>query len=54
MGVARKVREIVWGAPAETKAERRLIVKIDFFILSYVALMYWVSSELSLNSTTAA
>lgn len=42
MGAARKLREIVWGTPAETKAERRLILKIDFFILTYVALMYWV------------
>ncbi|KAK5102559.1 hypothetical protein LTR70_000417 [Exophiala xenobiotica] len=41
MGALSKLREIVWGAPAATKAERRLILKIDFFILTYVCLMYW-------------
>lgn len=41
MAVLTKAREIIWGAPASTKAERRLIVKIDFFILTYVCLMYW-------------
>jgi len=41
MTILGKIREIVWGAPAATKAERRLIVKVDFFILSYVCLMYW-------------
>lgn len=41
MTILGKTREIVWGAPASTKAERRLIVKIDFFILTYVCLMYW-------------
>ncbi|KAK5089025.1 hypothetical protein LTR05_003249 [Lithohypha guttulata] len=37
MALLSKVRRIVWGAPATTKAERRLILKIDFFILTY----YW-------------
>lgn len=41
MAILSKIREIVWGAPAATKEERRLIVKIDFFILTYVCLMYW-------------
>jgi len=41
MGAFSKLREVVWGAPAATKAERRLILKIDFFILTYVCLMYW-------------
>lgn len=39
MAFLSKVRRIVWGAPAATKAERRLILKIDFFILTYVCLM---------------
>lgn len=41
MTVLSKFREIVWGAPAATTAERRLVFKIDFFILTYVCLMYW-------------
>lgn len=39
MGLLLKLRTVVWGAPAETKTERRLIVKIDVFIMSYVCLM---------------
>ncbi|KAJ9651983.1 hypothetical protein H2198_008762 [Neophaeococcomyces mojaviensis] len=41
MTILGKIREVVWGAPAATKAERHLIFKIDFFILTYVCLMYW-------------
>lgn len=43
MGFLLKSRTIIWGAPASTKAERRLIVKLDFFILSFCCLMYWVN-----------
>jgi MFS transporter, ACS family, pantothenate transporter len=43
MKVLLKLRRVVWGAPASTKAERRLIVKLDFFILSFCCLMYWVN-----------
>jgi MFS transporter, ACS family, pantothenate transporter len=43
MGFLLKLRTAVWGAPAATKTERRLIVKIDCFIMSYVCLMYWVN-----------
>lgn len=38
-----KLRTIIWGAPASTRAERRLIVKLDFFILSFCCLSYWVN-----------
>ncbi len=38
-----KLRIAIWGPPAPTKMERRLIVKIDFFIMTYVCLMYWVN-----------
>lgn len=41
MAGLRKLRILIWGEPAGTKAERHLIVKIDFFILTYVCLMYW-------------
>lgn len=39
MGLLLKLRTAVWGPPAPTKTERRLIVKIDVFIMSYVCLM---------------
>ncbi|GAA5992080.1 hypothetical protein JCM10908_000733 [Rhodotorula pacifica] len=35
------VRRFVWGAPPATKAEARLLRKIDFAVLSFVCLMYW-------------
>ncbi|PPJ57314.1 hypothetical protein CBER1_07937 [Cercospora berteroae] len=43
MGALHKVRVAVWGEPPATKAESRLLFKIDWFILSYVCLMYWVN-----------
>lgn len=43
MGFLRKLRVVVWGQPPPTKEERRLLVKVDFFVLSYVCLMYWVN-----------
>lgn len=38
-----KVRAVVWGKPAATKAERKLLVKLDIVILSFCCLMYWVN-----------
>ncbi|KAH8892658.1 MFS general substrate transporter [Thozetella sp. PMI_491] len=38
-----KAREIVWGKPAATKEERRLVMKLDAMILTFVCLMYWVN-----------
>ena len=43
MGFLYKLRVAVWGVPPDTKAESRLLFKIDFFILTYVCLMYWVN-----------
>ena len=47
-----KVREVVWGKPAATKLERRLLVKIDTVILSFCCLMYWVNylDRMNLNN----
>lgn len=36
-----KIRVFLWGHPPETKAERKLLLKIDFFILSFTCLLYW-------------
>lgn len=47
-----KLREIAWGKPAPTRVERRLIVKLDFAILSFCCLMYWVNflDRMNLNN----
>jgi ACS family pantothenate transporter-like MFS transporter len=44
MGFLHRLRVAVWGVPPDTAAERRLLFKIDFFVLTYVCLMYWVST----------
>ncbi|BGP04548.1 hypothetical protein JCM10049v2_000350 [Rhodotorula toruloides] len=41
MGVWGKIREVAWGVPPATKAERKLLVKIDWYILSFICLMYF-------------
>lgn len=43
MGILRTIRTIAWGQPPDSKAESRLLLKVDFFVLSYVCLMYWVN-----------
>jgi ACS family pantothenate transporter-like MFS transporter len=43
MGFFRKLRIAVWGQPPATKEESHLLFKVDFFVLSYVCLMYWVN-----------
>lgn len=47
-----KLREIVWGKPAATELERKLIVKLDTVILSFCCLMYWVNylDRMNLNN----
>ncbi|GAA6031888.1 hypothetical protein JCM8097_003320 [Rhodosporidiobolus ruineniae] len=40
-GLLAKARRVVWGDPPETKEEAKLLVKIDWFILSFVCLMYF-------------
>ncbi|VUC26101.1 unnamed protein product [Clonostachys rosea] len=52
MFILSKLRRIVWGQPAETKAERKLIVKLDTVILSFCCLMYWVNylDRMNLNN----
>ncbi|GAA5903175.1 hypothetical protein JCM8208_002228 [Rhodotorula glutinis] len=41
MSLWSKVRAVAWGRPPATKAEARLLVKIDWFILSFICLMYF-------------
>ncbi|GAA6008115.1 uncharacterized protein JCM10292_001850 [Rhodotorula paludigena] len=39
--VGARIRQVVWGAPPDSKAERKLLFKMDWFILSFICLMYW-------------
>ena len=48
MSVLQKVRRFVWGDIPESRAERRLLLKIDWFILSYCCLMVRIL-RLSIN-----
>ena len=41
-----KVRHFVWGEVPQSKTERKLLLKIDWFILSYCCLMVRVTSLL--------
>lgn len=38
-----KARDFMWGKPPASKAERDLLFKIDWFVLSYVCLNYWIN-----------
>lgn len=38
-----KIKAIFWGNPPADKKERRLLFKIDCFVLSYVCLNYWIN-----------
>jgi ACS family pantothenate transporter-like MFS transporter len=36
-----KLRVVLWGVPPSTAIERRLLFKLDFFILSFACLLLW-------------
>lgn len=38
-----KIKAFFWGKPPASKKERRLLLKIDCFVLTYVCLNYWVN-----------
>lgn len=38
-----KARNIIWGVPPSDPKERKLLFKIDWFVLSFVCLNYWVN-----------
>jgi len=44
MGFLHRLRVAIWGVPPDTAAERKLLFKIDLFVLTYVCLMYWVGT----------
>jgi ACS family pantothenate transporter-like MFS transporter len=39
----KKVRNFLWGEPPVDSDERKLLFKIDWFVLSYVCSVYWVN-----------
>ncbi|KAI0080643.1 MFS general substrate transporter [Panus rudis PR-1116 ss-1] len=39
----KKLRKFVWGEVPQSKTERRLLLKIDWFILSYCCFMYFTN-----------
>jgi hypothetical protein len=47
-----KVETLLWGKPAESKAERRLLMKLDAVILSYVCLSCEWSARMRCMSLT--
>ncbi|SCU99519.1 LADA_0H20274g1_1 [Lachancea dasiensis] len=38
-----KIKSVFWGKPPRDPKERRLLLKIDCFVLSYVCLSYWIN-----------
>jgi ACS family pantothenate transporter-like MFS transporter len=49
MGFLHNVRVAVWGEPPPTRAESKLVRKVDIFILSFICLLYWVSNAVVNN-----
>lgn len=39
----RRIETIFWGEPPSDPKERKLLIKLDLVILSYVCLSYWVN-----------
>lgn len=48
-----KTRNFVWGAKPANPVEARLLVKIDWFVLSFACLLYWVNYLDRLNLSNA-
>lgn len=48
-----KVREFLWGAKSSNPEEVKLLFKIDWFVLSFCCLLYWVNYLDRLNLSNA-
>lgn len=48
-----KVREVFWGAKPTDPKEAKLLFKIDWFVLSFACLLYWVNYLDRLNLSNA-
>lgn len=43
MNYLKKFKQLVWGKTPDDPVEARLLLKLDWFILSYVCLIYWIN-----------
>lgn len=53
MSLLHKTKLLVWGETPSDPKEARLLVKIDWFVLSFVCLLYWVNYVDRLNVSNA-
>lgn len=51
--IASKIKDIFWGPRPSTSEERKLLFKIDWFVLSFCCLLYWVNYLDRLNLSNA-
>lgn len=51
--IFRKLKVILWGSTPEDSKEAKLLVKIDWFVLSFICLLYWVNYVDRLNVSNA-
>lgn len=51
--ILRKVKIVLWGKTPDDPEEARLLVKIDWFVLSFACLLYWVNYVDRLNISNA-
>lgn len=53
MGFLHKVKVVLWGETPSDPKEAKLLLKMDWFILSFACLLYWVNYLDRLNLTNA-
>lgn len=53
MRVLQSIRKILWGDTPHDLKEARLLMKIDWFILSFACLLYWINYVDRLNISNA-
>ena len=53
MSILSRAKVAVWGQTPTDPREARLLVKIDWFVLSFVCLLYWVNYVDRLNISNA-
>lgn len=51
--ILRKVKTILWGKTPDDHDEAKLLVKIDWFVLSFACLLYWINYVDRLNISNA-
>ncbi|CAK7897196.1 pantothenate transporter Fen2p [[Candida] anglica] len=53
MNVLKGIRKVIWGEIPSDPKEAKLLVKIDWFVLSFACLLYWVNYVDRLNISNA-